>query len=286
MKNIYRKSYFIIIVLLISFNVNSVEIKNRYFSLNFPENIYMENSKEILQININQSILFLQYKIKYLQNDKLFLNIYINVNYKDLENIINNKNIKVIQNSNKIKFGTGYTYAYLKKYSEKNSSITTTNSINVTKLIMTAGSEYTSDVLIYNFYLNDKYKTEVLLEFFNICQTTKLDRNKVNTKQVDDLIKNKKDEVKLYFEIDETIKNLGFDIKNDFISSIPNLRFRDIPSQDGKIIRILNQNEKVEILEFGKEETINNVKGNWVKVKTEKGEVGWCFDAYLEEIKE
>jgi hypothetical protein len=30
---------------------------------------------------------------------------------------------------------------------------------------------------------------------------------------------------------------------------------------------------------------INEIKGFWIKVKTEKGEVGWCFDAYLEEIK-
>jgi hypothetical protein len=28
-----------------------------------------------------------------------------------------------------------------------------------------------------------------------------------------------------------------------------------------------------------------NIKYDRVKVKTEKGEVGWCFDAYLEEVK-
>jgi hypothetical protein len=38
-------------------------------------------------------------------------------------------------------------------------------------------------------------------------------------------------------------------------------------------------------MEKGKDETINNIKGNWVKVKTGKGEVGWAFDAYLEEVK-
>jgi len=41
---------------------------------------------------------------------------------------------------------------------------------------------------------------------------------------------------------------------------------------------------KVRIPE-GKEETINGVKGSWVKVRTESGDTGWCFDAYLEEVK-
>ena len=35
----------------------------------------------------------------------------------------------------------------------------------------------------------------------------------------------------------------------------------------------------------GNTEKINDVTDTWFKVKTEKGEVGWCFDAYLEEIK-
>jgi hypothetical protein len=63
------------------------------------------------------------------------------------------------------------------------------------------------------------------------------------------------------------------------------LRLRETPVQDGKIIRKLNKDEKLEFIERGLEEKINGVKGNWVKVKTEKCETGWCFDAYLEEVK-
>ena len=66
---------------------------------------------------------------------------------------------------------------------------------------------------------------------------------------------------------------------------IPDLSFRDSPSRDGKFIRLLTKGEKLELLEKGKEEAIEGKKGNWVKVKTEKGEMGWCFDGYLEEVK-
>jgi len=71
-----------------------------------------------------------------------------------------------------------------------------------------------------------------------------------------------------------------------YTPKIDNLRFRESPTIDGKFIRMLSKDEKLEIIEQGKSETINGVKGNWVKVKTEKGEIGWCFDAYLEEIKD
>jgi hypothetical protein len=63
------------------------------------------------------------------------------------------------------------------------------------------------------------------------------------------------------------------------------LRLRETPDQQGNIIRKLDQNEKLEFMERGVKETINGIKGNWVKVKTEKGEIGWCFDGYLEEVK-
>ena len=74
-------------------------------------------------------------------------------------------------------------------------------------------------------------------------------------------------------------------IKTMYTPTIDNLRFRETPTLDGKFIRMLNKGEQLELIEKGKEETISGTKGTWVKVKTEKGEVGWCFDAYLEEVK-
>ena len=78
----------------------------------------------------------------------------------------------------------------------------------------------------------------------------------------------------------------------NYLVLVASLRFRSSPSSDGKIIRKLNKGEKLEFLERGTQENINNVPGNWVKVRTEQGEEGWCreegwcFDAYLEEVKE
>ena len=71
-----------------------------------------------------------------------------------------------------------------------------------------------------------------------------------------------------------------------YIAQVDTLRIRESPDQSGKIIRMLSKGEKLELLEKGKEETIGGVQGNWVKVKTDKGEIGWCFDAYLEEVKD
>jgi hypothetical protein len=75
-------------------------------------------------------------------------------------------------------------------------------------------------------------------------------------------------------------------IKKYYAPKVNVLRFRESPSLDGKYIRTLKENEKLELLETGKEDTIDGIKGHWIKVKTEKGEIGWCFDGYLEEVKE
>jgi hypothetical protein len=78
---------------------------------------------------------------------------------------------------------------------------------------------------------------------------------------------------------------LGGPEKKSFITKVSTLRLRETSGNDGKIIRLLSKGEKLELLEKGKEEIINGIKGNWVKVKTGKGEIGWCFDGYLEEVK-
>ncbi|OHD36425.1 MAG: hypothetical protein A2015_10395 [Spirochaetes bacterium GWF1_31_7] len=75
--------------------------------------------------------------------------------------------------------------------------------------------------------------------------------------------------------------------KNDILKSITdNLRLRENGDINAKVIKKLKKNEKVNLQKFGKYEVINNFHGNWVQVKTESGEEGWCFDAYLEEVKE
>ena len=66
---------------------------------------------------------------------------------------------------------------------------------------------------------------------------------------------------------------------------VSNLHLRDAPSLTGNFIRFLNIGDKLRLIEIGNEETINGDKGSWVKVLTNKNEIGWCFNAYLEELK-
>jgi hypothetical protein len=71
-----------------------------------------------------------------------------------------------------------------------------------------------------------------------------------------------------------------------FKSAIKGLRIREDQSLNGEIIRILSQDEKLLIIKKGKEENLKgNIRGRWVKVLTEKNEIAWCFDAYLEECR-
>jgi hypothetical protein len=71
-------------------------------------------------------------------------------------------------------------------------------------------------------------------------------------------------------------KNYSYEVR------VNNLRLRETPSLDGKIIRLLKEGEIIVLIEKnGKEELIQGDKGFWVKVKTKQNETGWCFDAYL-----
>ena len=45
---------------------------------------------------------------------------------------------------------------------------------------------------------------------------------------------------------------------------------------------MLNKDEKILIIKKGKREIIDSVKGIWVKILSDKNDIGWCFDAYLE----
>lgn len=69
-----------------------------------------------------------------------------------------------------------------------------------------------------------------------------------------------------------------------FTPSGENVRFRVTPGTEGTFIRFLVAGEKLKFLEKGNEETIKGTRGAWCKFETEKGETGWCFDAFLNEI--
>ncbi len=71
-----------------------------------------------------------------------------------------------------------------------------------------------------------------------------------------------------------------------------NLRLRSKESTSSSIVAVMRTGSKVKIVKLGKEETIDSIKSNWVKIevldgKTNKGETiakgttGWCFGGYL-----
>ncbi len=68
-------------------------------------------------------------------------------------------------------------------------------------------------------------------------------------------------------------------------TTVDDLRFRAAPGEDGIFLRMLKKGERLNLLQKGPKETIDGVEGTWVQVHTDKGEIGWCFDAYLEEVK-
>ncbi len=101
-------------------------------------------------------------------------------------------------------------------------------------------------------------------------------------------------EMKWFKEIPLLLKDYGEKKKYFKISGpsekyykpkIPNLRIRSKPTLKGIAFRLLNKSEKLFFLSKGNKEKIGNANGNWIKVLTEKNEIGWCFDYYLERLK-
>jgi len=128
------------------------------------------------------------------------------------------------------------------------------------------------------------------IEIFNLLKerfqyqeylNNKVDKVTTNKNEINIIFRNKSTKKYTYNEL-ILLNNLN----KLLYPVVDSLRFREYPSTEGKFIRNLKKGEKLELLEIDIQETINGVKGNWVKIKTEKGEIGWCFDAYLEEVKQ
>ncbi len=71
-----------------------------------------------------------------------------------------------------------------------------------------------------------------------------------------------------------------------------NLRLRSGESTASSVVAVMRVGSKVKILELGKEEIIDSIRSNWVKIevlngKTKSGDIiengtrGWCFGGYL-----
>jgi hypothetical protein len=65
-----------------------------------------------------------------------------------------------------------------------------------------------------------------------------------------------------------------------------NLKVRITPELSSRVPVVLEKGTPVQVLEYGPAETIAGVVAPWVRILTGDGDTGWCFSAYLEEIKE
>lgn len=63
------------------------------------------------------------------------------------------------------------------------------------------------------------------------------------------------------------------------------LRLRKDENLKSEIITVLEPKLGVEIIEKGKNETIDGVTAAWAKVKCANGYIGWCFSGYLNPIE-
>ena len=72
-----------------------------------------------------------------------------------------------------------------------------------------------------------------------------------------------------------------------------NLKLRSGEATSTQVLTVMSAGSKVKILELGKDETIDGIKSNWVKVeiisgndragnKLKVGMTGWCYGGYLE----
>ena len=64
-------------------------------------------------------------------------------------------------------------------------------------------------------------------------------------------------------------------------SKVDNLRVRKNCNLFSDVVAILKLGEEVQIIDIGKLDNIDDIKANWVQVKTKDQIIGWCFKGYL-----
>lgn len=80
---------------------------------------------------------------------------------------------------------------------------------------------------------------------------------------------------------------------NRTMSVVENLKLRSAEATSSTVLTVMSVGTKVKVLELGKEETIDGISSNWVKIevisgkdkdgnKLKSGMAGWCYGGYLE----
>ena len=70
-----------------------------------------------------------------------------------------------------------------------------------------------------------------------------------------------------------------------FIPKFDDLVLFETQDFSKNIVCNLKKGQKLEYLESGKSEIIEDREGRWIKLKTDKDEIGWCVDIFFEEVK-
>ena len=85
---------------------------------------------------------------------------------------------------------------------------------------------------------------------------------------------------------------------NKTMTATENLKLRSAEATTSEVITVMSAGTKVKILELGKEENIDGINSNWVKVEVlsgakdrdgkliKTGTIGWCYGGYLAETTE
>ncbi|MDH5661880.1 MAG: SH3 domain-containing protein [Elusimicrobiota bacterium] len=281
------KKYLLIIfsIMLIyskSYSSNQVEIYG-IISIPITEEIIIEKLNEHIY-TYDGLVVYLCYMLKY--NEQNYpLQIYLRP-----RNEINIEQIKKYTNINSVlnfqaSFGQGDVYKFIIKRERGMVEEFNVGNKTIIKFISEWGSEYSRDILAYNFDLtNNRVFDSCLIQMINLWPDTKNFPAEYGLDFINKLIEKNDERVIFYKIIDNIVKNIKiYDSKEIYgRAKVKNLRLREGQNLKSNTVRLLNEDEKLIILEKGNEEIIDNNRGFWIKVKTEKNEIGWCFDYYIE----
>ena len=74
-----------------------------------------------------------------------------------------------------------------------------------------------------------------------------------------------------------------YNLKFDYVVK-EDVNLRHNPALNSSVIRILSEGVYLTLLETGGNIEIEGTQANWVKVKTENDEIGWCFSGCLNQL--
>ncbi|MDR0447637.1 MAG: SH3 domain-containing protein [Treponema sp.] len=86
-------------------------------------------------------------------------------------------------------------------------------------------------------------------------------------------------------DLNETITENSIETQPEYWLT-ENVNLREEPGTNARVIKTLERGSMVQVLDSGREVTINGINARWIFVETEGGEKGWCFGGYLAVNKE